>query len=149
MQRKIKQHFDNVEKIKKLNEGHKDIQAQKKAIQIENRGLQSEIIEFAEENGIENLKLSNGYVLTFTTREKPRPLNEEIIRSGIIDQLTEYQKNNTKLETIGFDKFINGLLSSIDSKRKADVESITSIKISKPKRAAPKKNTKKKSTKKK
>ena len=128
----VKKHIDNMNKLKQLNDGQKSIQAQKKAILDENKRLQSALVSFAEDYGINKMTMKNGYVLTFTTIERPKPINEEILRTGIAEQLKHYRKNDT-IGTIGIDKFINELIGSIDTKRKEGVQAIKSVKITKPK----------------
>ena len=91
--------------------------------------------------------MKNGYVLTFTTIERPKPINEEILRNGIADQLKHY-KNNDTIGTIGVDKFISDLIGSITSKRQEGVQAIRSVKFSKPK-GGQKRTAKKKSNRKK
>lgn len=143
IQLKVKKHIDNTDKLKKLNSGQKDIQIQKKELMTENKQIQQDIIKFAEENGINKLRMDNGYILSFTTRDKPKPYNDKIIKVGIAEQLKHY-KNNDTIETIGVDRFINDLFGSIDSKRKEGIEPIKSVRFIKPKSTKPKKATTKK-----
>jgi len=146
---KVKKHIDNLNKLKQLNDGQKNIQSQKKALLNENKELQADLVNFAEDYGINKMTMKNGYVLTFTTIERPKPINEEILRTGIAEQLKHY-KNNDTIGTIGVDKFINELIGSIDTKRKEGVQAVRSVKFSKPKggqkRTAKKKSNKKKNT---
>lgn len=143
---KIKKHIDNVNRLKQLNDSQKDIQTQKKTILAENKSLQNDIVEFAEDYGISKMTMKNGYILTFTTIEKPKPINEEILRTGIAEQLKHYRNNET-IGNIGIDNFINELIGSIDSKRKEGMQAIRSVKFNKPKGNSRKKSTKKPSRK--
>ena len=144
---KVKKHIDNLNKLKQLNDGQKNIQSQKKALMNENKELQKDLVSFAEDYGINKMTMKNGYVLTFTTIERPKPINEEILRTGIAEQLKHYKGNET-LGTIGVDKFINELIGSIDTKRKEGVQAVRSVKFSKPK-GGQKRTSKRKSNKKK
>jgi len=145
---KVKKHIDNLNRLKQLNDGQKDIQTQKRAILNENKELQKDIISFAEDYGINKMTMKNGYVLTFTIQERPKPINEEIIRTGIAEQLKHY-KNNETIENIGIDNFINELIGTIDSKRKEGVEAVRSVKFIKPRGNSRKKQVSKKSVNKK
>jgi len=144
---RVGKHINNLNKLKQLNDGQKNIQLQKKALLNENRELQKEIVAFAEDYDINKITMKNGYVLTFTTIERPKPINEDILRSGIAEQLKHY-KNNDTIGAIGVDKFISELIGSIDSKRKEGVQGVKSVKFTKPKSNGGQKKVKNKKPKK-
>ena len=69
---KVKKHIDNMNKLKQLNDSQKDIQTQKKAIFIENKELQKDIVEFAEDYGITKMTMKN---ISKSTMHIPISLN--------------------------------------------------------------------------
>lgn len=135
---KINMCINNMDELKKIKEQQKEIMTTSKRIRAENKDLMADIINFAEEYGVETLNTSNGYTLKFVSRKKKQPMSDDIIRSGIIEQLKTLNDNDT-LKNIGYDKLVDGIVNSIDAKCKENEVNVTTIHFNKKKEKKSKK----------
>ncbi len=130
---KIKKCIDNMNELKQINEQQKEIRLRTKQIRDENKELFNDIIEFAGNIPIQEIKLSNGFVIKIIDKEKITPYSEDMIKTGIIKQLKQINDKNA-IEKIGYNKYVDGIIENINKERNKTNEHTTSLRFVKPKK---------------
>ncbi len=127
--------INNMNELKRLSDQQKEMRILAKKIRDENKELYNDIIEFAANHAATNIKLSNGFNIKIDTVNKLEPLNDDMIKQGIIDQLKKFNEEDT-IENIGFDKIKDGILKCIHDNRDKTKVPKTTIKFIKPKKSS-------------
>ena len=139
----IKKCIENMDELKRISDQQKEMRTRCKKLRNENKELFNDIIEFAADNGVDGLKLSNGYNIKINTTNKKIPINEDMINQGIIEQLKKVESNET-IEHIGYDTFKDGIIECIKDIQNKTSKPNTTLKFIKPKKSSSKEKKSKK-----
>lgn len=127
-----------VQEVMKLNEQINEINKKLKPLREDKTLLMDELTNIFVDNHLETYEdETNNYVLKLVYKEKKNPINEELIKNSLNEEMMEKD----------FETFKKELLSSINDNRNTD-EEIPSIRITKRKVKVKTKKNKKEKTKK-
>ena len=127
-----------VQEVMKLNEQINEINKKLKPLREDKTLLMDELTNIFVDNHLEIYEdETNNYVLKLVYKEKKNPINEELIKNSLNEEMIEKD----------FETFKKELLSSINDNRNTD-EEIPSIRITKRKVKVKTKKNKKEKTKK-
>lgn len=127
-----------VQEVMKLNEQINEINKKLKPLREDKTLLMDELTNIFVDNHLETYEdETNNYILKLVYKEKKNPINEELIKNSLNEEMIEKD----------FETFKKELLNSINDNRNTD-EEIPSIRITKRKVKVKTKKNKKEKTKK-
>lgn len=117
----------NTEIIKEYSKRQKEASQSIKDVKDANKQLINDIKEFAEAYSIQTLE-TNTHEFKFFAKEKIKPLNEEIVKNTILEQLKTFNSDTDDPQS-----FVNNIMGTINRSRKNDEDVIVTMKIIKKK----------------